>query len=100
MLDAARRAVSFMAGRTQHDLVRDDLLAYAVQHAIQIVGEAAFQLSDAAKAETPDLPWPQIIGMRHRLVHAYHNVDPEKVWKTTQEDLPMMVRVLERIVDS
>lgn len=44
----------------------------------------------------PELPWPAIIGMRHRLVHGYFEVDVERVFRTVREDLPRIIPYLER----
>jgi uncharacterized protein with HEPN domain len=32
--------------------------------------------------------------MRHRLVHAYFDINLDILWKTVQEDLPPRVRIL------
>jgi uncharacterized protein with HEPN domain len=44
------------------------------------------------------IPWEDIIGMQHRLVHAYFDIDLDISWKTVHEDLPMLKSLLERIV--
>jgi uncharacterized protein with HEPN domain len=75
MLDAAREAMRFVVGRTRADLERDRMLSFAVLKAIEIIGEAATKVSEDARAELPDLPWPDMVGIRHRLVHAYFDVD-------------------------
>jgi uncharacterized protein with HEPN domain len=69
MLEAAREAVSFAQGRSRDDLNRDRMLVLSLVKAIEIAGEAAFQISEPTRNELPDLPWADIIGMRHRLVH-------------------------------
>jgi len=38
-----------------------------------------------------------MIGMRHRLVHAYFDIDLDILWKTAQEDLPPLIVELERV---
>lgn len=38
-----------------------------------------------------------MIGMRHRLVHAYFDMDLDILWKTAQEDLPQLINELERV---
>jgi uncharacterized protein with HEPN domain len=43
--------------------------------ATEIIGEAAYQLSAEACAEVGEIPWEKIIGMRHRLVHAYFEIN-------------------------
>jgi len=48
--------------------------------------------------QTPCIPWDDMIGMRHRLVHAYFDIDLDILWKTAQEDLPPLIVELERIV--
>jgi uncharacterized protein with HEPN domain len=46
----------------------------------------------------PEIPWPEIIGMRHRLVHGYFEVDLQKVWDTVRNDLPTPIAKLEPLV--
>jgi uncharacterized protein with HEPN domain len=98
MLDAAREAISFTAGRTRADLEVDRMLVLALVKEIEIVGEAASQISQEARAQMPRIPWPDIVGMRHRLVHAYFDINLEILWQTVQGDLPPLVVELERLV--
>lgn len=77
MLDAAREALSFVRGKTREDLDRDRLLVLALVKAIEIIGEAACQVSSETRSQIPEVPWEDIIGMRHRLVHAYFDIDLE-----------------------
>jgi len=39
----------------------------------------------------PEIPWSEVIGMRHRLVHGYFEVDLQKVWDTVHRDLPLLI---------
>jgi len=34
----------------------------------------------------PEIPWPDVTGIRHKLVHDYFVVDVEVVWMTATED--------------
>ena len=88
MLEEARRAMAFVKGRTFGDLQGDEVLQYAVVRAISIVGEAAAQVSKDTRDALGDVPWPDIIGMRHRLIHGYHDVSLDVVWRTVTQDLP------------
>ncbi len=87
-------AIAFASGRTRSDLKHDRQLLLALVKSIEIVGEAASQVTERTRAQMPDLPWPAIVAMRHRLVHAYFDVDADRVWDTVADDLPPLVAAL------
>lgn len=87
--------MAFAAGRTRADLDQDRLLLLAPVKSIEIIGEAASQVTEATRARMPAIPWPAIVAMRHRLVHAYFDVDPDRVWDTVTDDLPPLVAALD-----
>ena len=95
MLDAAREALSFIAGRSSEDLSRDRMLLLALVKEIEIIGEAASRISDESRKALPRIPWPKIIAMRNRLIHAYADVDLSIVWDTLTGALPELLRELE-----
>ncbi len=96
MLAAATEALDFLADRTLGNLADDRKLALALVKEIEIIGEAAYQMADESLAELPDIPWPAVINMRHRLVHAYHDINLHNVFSTVQEDLPPLIEHLEK----
>jgi len=46
MRDATSSVVRFVAGRRREDLDADEMLRFALIHAIEVIGEAARSLSD------------------------------------------------------
>ena len=98
MLDAAREAVSFVQGQARSDLDNDRQLVLALIKDIEIVGEAATQITEPTRSRLPEMPWQRIIGMRNRLVHAYFDINLDTVWKTVVEDLPGLIRLLESVI--
>ncbi|KAF3887923.1 MULTISPECIES: HepT-like ribonuclease domain-containing protein [Nostocales] len=75
ILDAANQAIAFTQGRNRADLDTDTMLALAVVRLIEILGEAAKNVSQGTKDSIPDIPWRQIAGTRDRLSHAYFDVN-------------------------
>lgn len=71
MLEAARDARQYVAGRVRSDLDSDSMLLRALTNAVQQIGEAAANVSEDGRARVPGLPWGQIVAMRHVLVHVY-----------------------------
>lgn len=61
---------------------------------VEIIGEAAYRTAEDTRRALPEIPWEDIVGMRHRLVHAYFDINLDILWKTVQEDLPPLVRIL------
>jgi len=98
MLDAAREAREFVRGKKREDLDRDRLLVLGLVKAVEIIGEAAWQVSQDTRNRLPGIPWEDIIGMRHRLVHAYFDIDLEILWRTVQDDLPPLISALESAI--
>jgi uncharacterized protein with HEPN domain len=48
--------------------------------------------------EYPERPWSAIIAMRNRLIHAYFDVDLDRVWDTITDDLPPLIASLEEVL--
>lgn len=96
MLEAAREAVELAKGLNREDLARQRLVELALTKLVETVGEAASRIPKEVQARSPEIPWPQIVTMRHRLVHGYDTVDPDVLWGTVTEDLPSLIRLLER----
>lgn len=100
MLEAVEDAAGFIAGRRRAELDSDRMLLYALIRCIEIIGEAARQLSDEAREVAPDIPWRAIAGMRNRLIHAYFDVDADLVWATVVDELPDLAARLRSLRDS
>ena len=99
MLDAAREAISFANGRVRADLNGDRQLLLSLLKAVEIVGEAAAQVTAPTRAEFPEIPWRAIVAMRNRLVHVYFSVNLDIVWRTIEQDMPALVARLEAILE-
>ena len=98
MLLSARKALRFTDGMDWSRFQSDELVQNAVMHVIQVIGEASSKVTDAFKTAHPEVPWPAIVGMRHRLVHDYTRIDLPTVWRVVQVHLPELIRLLEPLI--
>jgi uncharacterized protein with HEPN domain len=74
------------------------MLALSLVKCIEIIGEAAMKVGEPMRASCPGLPWANIVGMRNRLIHGYFDIDLDRVWDTVVDDLPPLVRELEKAI--
>ena len=93
--DAAEAARGFIAGRARADLDTDQMLRLALTKLVEIVGEAAKQVSEPTRTRFPRVAWVDAARMRDRLVHHYFDIDLDVLWSTVTEDLPDLVAGLE-----
>ena len=91
MLDHAVEATRLVEDRTRPDLDADRVLNLALVRLLEIIGEAAARLTAETRNRTPDIPWPDIIGLRTRLIHGYDIVDFDILWDIVHDDLPLLV---------
>jgi uncharacterized protein with HEPN domain len=94
--DAAQKAITFSVGKTRASLDDDELLRLALTKLVEIVGEAAKQITDDTRRERPTVPWTAAARMRDRLVHHYFDIDLDVLWATIQHDLPDLIDRLDR----
>jgi uncharacterized protein with HEPN domain len=95
MLDHAKEAVAMANGRTRKDLDSDRQQNLALVRLLEIVGEAAGRVPPEERAKLPRIPWPEIVGMRNRLIHGYDAVDFDILWQVLTDDLPPLIDALE-----
>jgi uncharacterized protein with HEPN domain len=94
MLDTARQAVEKLAGRTRAEFDADDDLQIILLHRVQTIGEAASRVSQVTRDSRSGIPWTRIVGMRHRIVHDYMNIDLDILWEVVSRSLPELIRLL------
>lgn len=98
MLDMARKAIEKTRGKNRFEFDQDENLRITLLHLVQVIGEAARRVSPAFREGHPEVPWPKIVGMRHRVVHDYMHVDYEAVWEVVTINLPPLIAQLEKLV--
>lgn len=98
MLDAISEALIFSQGKSRDDLDNNRMLTLAIIKDLEIIGEAASKITTEFKANQPNVPWLDIVGMRNRLTHGYFDIDLDLVWTTVQEDLPFLFDQLKVMV--
>lgn len=72
---------------------------FAVTRAIEIIGEAVKNIPQSIRDKYSNIPWKAIAGMHDKLIHEYWQIDVGIIWKTTQEDIPILKALIIRIIN-
>lgn len=98
MSDAANEIQQYVQLSTREDLDRDRKLVHSLVRLFEIIGEAAAQVSEELRDNIPEIPWSVVIGMRNRLIHAYFSINLDIVWRTSTEDIPLLITELKNLL--
>ena len=91
MLQALERIVQETSETSRDRLFFDDRLTRAIILDFIILGEAANNVSKEYCEAHPEVPWSDIAGFRHKLVHDYSGIDFDILWDAMTNDVPTLV---------
>lgn len=97
MIRACSEVIEYVRGVEQTAFQTDRRLISAVSYQIAVLGEAAMRLSASIRDRYPNVPWRDIAGMRHHLIHGYDQVALVEVWRTAVTDVPLLLDQLKAI---
>lgn len=100
ILDAISQIESYTAGLFYDTFSEDRLIQDGVVRQLEIIGEACRALSPEFRAQYPDVPWNQIMGLRNRLIHAYFDINLGIIWDIVQADVPPLKAQVRSLADS
>lgn len=100
ILESIGKIERYIDGFDENKFQADEKTQDAVIRQLEIVGEAARLLPDEIKAANSQVPWRDISGMRNHLIHRYFKVDIEEVWRTAQNDLTLLKKEVEQILEN
>jgi uncharacterized protein with HEPN domain len=88
ILEAIGAVERFLAGVSFEEFAQNEEKIFAVEKAMEIIGEAVKNLPDSLRSQYPEIPWKNIAGMRDKLVHEYWGTDVNILWRTAQQRVP------------
>jgi uncharacterized protein with HEPN domain len=79
VLFAAQAAQAFVKGLEEAAFLASPLHQNATIRSLEVIGEAV-RVSVATRTAHSEIPWREIMGMRHGLIHGYADVRLDLVW--------------------
>ena len=93
ILDACDELEGVVSLRSEGQ-VPDEVLLRAAERLLEIIGEAASNVSDAGMNQHPEVDWRSIARLRIVLAHHYHRIDPDLIWSYAIEKAPVLASAL------
>ena len=98
ILEAAQKALRYTENRKRADLDSDELLGLGLVRLLEIIGEAAWGISENLRKRYPEVSWRQMAGMRDHLIHGYFNVNNDLVWETITVEMPPLIARIKAVI--
>jgi len=99
ILEALTKVRQYTEGYTFDSFISDSKTQDAVVRNLEIIGEAAKQVSLTLKERHPDIPWKALAGVRDRLIHHYFGINYEIVWRIVTEEVPEVASGIQEALD-
>jgi uncharacterized protein with HEPN domain len=98
MFDMVRKIQERTKDLTRERFDEDEDLRIVLLHLVQVIGEAARHVSEEGRAAHPEIPWQEVVGMRHKIVHDYMDIREAVLWDTVTRDIPLLAAHLAKFV--
>jgi len=98
IFEAVQHIADFLDGVSKEDFMVNYEKQSAVVRQLEIIGEAAGKLTRDFTKEHSEVDWPKVVGMRHKIIHDYFDIDVDIVWTTAIEDVPSLKRKIENLI--
>lgn len=98
ILEAIKRIDSYLADLTYKRFVHDTKTQDAIIRNLEVIGEAAKNLSATLKARHKEVPWKDLAQVRDKLIHHYFGVNLEIIWGIVDQELDPVTKGLKKIL--
>ena len=93
--------IAATGGSTLDRFLQDETLKRAVSRSLAIIGEAVWQIrrrTPSVLDAEPQTEWSKIVGLRHRLTHAYADTDHTLLWNVCEQNVPPLLAAVRRLI--
>jgi len=97
ILESIELIESYVANMNFDDFTNDRKTIDAVVRNLEIIGEAARNISDEIKNKYQNVDWKGMIGLRNRIAHGYFGINLTIIWEILKQELPPLKEKMKQI---
>ena len=83
--------------KTSQDFIDNNNVSKAALFDLLQIGELSNKLSKEYIL-CSSIPWVEIYNLRNRIVHGYADVDYEIIWSTITDDVPVLIKGINKVI--
>ncbi len=99
MISLSTKILSYIQNLEYDEFSKKEMIVEACAFNLGQLGELSHKLSAEFKNNYLNIPWKSIYGMRNKIIHDYEGVNLKVVWETVSEDLPQLIKQLEKCIN-
>lgn len=99
ILESIKRIEAYVKGIDFDEFDSDLLKQDAIMKNLMVIGEAAKNIPEEIRAKIHGVDWKEVAGLRDVLIHQYFGIDLETIWKIIQEDLPVLKKIAQKLLN-
>jgi uncharacterized protein with HEPN domain len=99
ILDAMNKIGEVLVGYDEVQFAQDWQKQLIVERLLEIIGEAAAQLTPKVRATNPHVPWSKMVGLRNVVSHQYFRIDVKIILQTAIQAVPPLQTEIQNILD-
>jgi len=97
MKACCERVTEYTSGLNREEFLSRRLVYDATLRNLELLGEAARNVPEEARALAPDIPWRRIVGVRNVLIHGYLGIDDDIIWDIVRNEVDKLRVALEKL---
>jgi len=99
ILKAMNKINQYTENLSKEEFKEKEMIVDAVLRNIEIIGEAANQLSENIYEKYDEIPWSKMIGLRNIVTHKYFGVDLNIIWQIITVNIPEVKPKIQKILE-
>lgn len=94
----AAELLDMLEGVPASEYANNRIMIRATERLLEIIGEASRTLDEPTRQRMPEVPWTQVVGLRHRITHEYFRINALMLYAIAFEHVPVLLAAVHRVM--